>query len=107
MACVVLRHIDNMRAESLLDLPARIADVEAKFGFKTSSRRKDELSHFTLRLAFCKTEDLKKWFCKNEVDLFRSRFMCSDADFQGEFLRRNRLNYERVRPSLPHLCSCL
>jgi DNA primase large subunit len=34
-------------------------------------RRKDHISHFVLRLAFCRTEDQRKWLLQQETELFR------------------------------------
>ncbi|XP_057420164.1 probable DNA primase large subunit [Lotus japonicus] len=35
---------------------------------------KDIISHFVLRLVYCRTEDLRKWFLSMECALFRYRF---------------------------------
>lgn len=37
-------------------------------------RKNDAISHWMLKLAFCKIPDLKQWFVRNEVNLFRYRF---------------------------------
>lgn len=38
-----------------------------------AERKKDHISHFILRLAFCSTPDLRRWFTKFEVELFKLR----------------------------------
>jgi len=35
--------------------------------------RKDRISHYVLRLAYSRTEDLRRWFLKHECDLFKHR----------------------------------
>ncbi|XP_067466002.1 DNA primase large subunit [Thunnus thynnus] len=57
-------------------------------------RRKDHISHFILRLAYCQTEDLRRWFIQQEVDLFRHRFNDLQAPQKLEFLHRNNLQYD-------------
>uniref|UniRef100_A0A3Q0SSQ6 DNA primase large subunit n=1 Tax=Amphilophus citrinellus TaxID=61819 RepID=A0A3Q0SSQ6_AMPCI len=59
-------------------------------------RRKDHISHFILRLAYCQTEDLRRWFIQQEVDLFRFRFGDLDPKQQLEFLHKNNLHYVTI-----------
>ncbi|KAM6956332.1 DNA primase large subunit [Aplochiton taeniatus] len=59
-------------------------------------RRKDHISHFILRLAYCQTEDLRRWFIQQEIDLFRNRFNFLKSNSKTEFLRRNNLHYDTI-----------
>mmetsp|Transcript_3120 Transcript_3120/g.6789 ORF Transcript_3120/g.6789 Transcript_3120/m.6789 type:complete len:550 (+) Transcript_3120:140-1789(+) len=62
------------------------------------TRRRDQLSHFILRLAYCSKPDLRKWFLTQECELFKARFgslLESNTD-KSEFLRRSGLKYEPV-----------
>ena len=70
--------------------------------------RKDEVSHFALRLAYCRTEELRRWFLAQECALFRHRFRQLRGAQQAAFLQHNGLDYhpidakefERVRADL-------
>lgn len=59
-------------------------------------RRKDHISHFILRLAYCQTEDLRRWFIQQEIDLFRYRFSALPSKFKTEFLHLNNLRYDTI-----------
>ncbi|XP_018429485.1 PREDICTED: DNA primase large subunit-like, partial [Nanorana parkeri] len=56
-------------------------------------RRKDHISHFILRLAYCQSEDLRRWFIQQEMDLFRFRFNQLPKEKVQEFLKYNGLEY--------------
>ncbi|XP_077438264.1 DNA primase large subunit [Vanacampus margaritifer] len=59
-------------------------------------RRKDHISHFILRLAYCQTEDLRRWFIQQEVDLLRYRFNDLHPKLKQEFLHKNNLEYDAI-----------
>lgn len=57
------------------------------------ARRKDHISHFILRLAYCQSEDLRRWFIQQEMDLFKFRFNLLPKEKVQEFLKFNDLEY--------------
>jgi len=50
-------------------------------------RRKDHVSHFILRLAYCRSEDLRSWFLRQECALFRYRFELESRKDKEAFLK--------------------
>ncbi|XP_053566380.1 DNA primase large subunit [Bombina bombina] len=59
-------------------------------------RRKDHISHFILRLAYCQSEDLRRWFIQQEMDLFKFRFSQLSKEKVQEFLKFNDLEYVAI-----------
>ncbi|XP_071964256.1 DNA primase large subunit-like [Antedon mediterranea] len=59
-------------------------------------RRSDHISHFILRLAYCKSEELRRWFITQELELFRFRFLDERTSFRTQFLIDNDLHYEPI-----------
>lgn len=57
------------------------------------ARRADHLSHFILRLAFCRSEDLRRWFLSRELELFKLRFSNLNQQNITRFLQINKLDY--------------
>lgn len=65
-----LRHVDTSQYKKHLDpLLARL----------NKDWTKDWISHFVLRLAYCRTEDLRRWFLAQEVQLLKWRLSHSAA----------------------------
>nr|XP_054486518.1 DNA primase large subunit isoform X2 [Agelaius phoeniceus] len=58
------------------------------------ARRKDHISHFILRLAYCQSEDLRRWFLQQEMDLFRYRFSQLTDNLMQKFLEHVNLSFE-------------
>ncbi|KAI9105623.1 eukaryotic and archaeal DNA primase, large subunit-domain-containing protein [Phlyctochytrium arcticum] len=71
-------------------------------------RRKDHISHFLLRLAYCRTQDLRRWFISQETRLFLYRFNQEEQKERNRFLRATKLEMdvisandkERIAPQL-------
>ncbi|KAL3680139.1 hypothetical protein R1sor_023095 [Riccia sorocarpa] len=57
---------------------------------------KDMISHFVLRLAYCRTEDLRRWFLGMETALFRARFRAEPPDAQRKFMEDQKLPYKAI-----------
>ncbi|XP_034504189.1 DNA primase large subunit [Ailuropoda melanoleuca] len=73
-----------------------------KFSFRENledeyePRRKDHISHFILRLAYCQSEDLRRWFIQQEMDLLRFRFSILPKDKIQNFLKDSHLHFEAI-----------
>jgi len=61
-----------------------------------NDRRKDHISHFILRLAFARSEDLRRWYITQELDLFRYRFKKESNEATNQFLREQKLHFEPI-----------
>ncbi|KAJ7423533.1 DNA primase large subunit-like protein [Willisornis vidua] len=64
------------------------------------ARRKDHISHFILRLAYCQSEDLRRWFLQQEMDLFRYRFTQLTDSLMQKFLEHVNLSFEAISEDL-------
>ncbi|KAL7675370.1 hypothetical protein ACOME3_001630 [Neoechinorhynchus agilis] len=59
--------------------------------------RIDIISHYALRLAYCTSEDRRRWILQHECELFRYRFQYRLVNRNLlKFFSHYRLNYERI-----------
>ncbi|KAJ1848029.1 DNA primase subunit pri2, partial [Coemansia sp. RSA 2703] len=72
----VRRRIDAALARHL---PTQGARGSGAARLAAAERRKDAVSHFVLRLAFSRSDDLRTWFVRQEAALLRHRFRAADS----------------------------
>ncbi|KND01027.1 DNA primase subunit PRI2 [Spizellomyces punctatus DAOM BR117] len=61
-------------------------------------RRKDHISHFILRLAYCRTTDLRQWFIKQETALFMYRYKQEEQVERDRFLKHVQMDMSVITP---------
>ncbi|KAL6573174.1 hypothetical protein OROMI_012790 [Orobanche minor] len=57
---------------------------------------KDMISHYVLRLVYCREEELRKWFLSVETTLFRYRFQLQTDEIQRAIMEEFDLPYKTV-----------
>ena len=65
---------------------------------EADDKRKDNISHWVLRLAFSSTEELRRRFLAFEVALFKFRYKTGGSRGVERFMRDNNLGYEPISP---------
>nr|XP_026647395.1 DNA primase large subunit isoform X2 [Zonotrichia albicollis] len=113
----LLKVVENLGVSYVRSSEAYKTKLEAelrklKFPYKAlaeddyEARRKDHISHFILRLAYCQSEDLRRWFLQQEMDLFRYRFNELTENLMQKFLEHVNLSFEALTArSLPSIQS--
>lgn len=76
----------ELKLKSQISLYYREGEEELK-------QRFDHISHFILRLAYCKSEELRRWFLQQECDLFRARLQ-EHSNQLPQILKNYGLEYE-------------
>ena len=73
---------------------------------KISNGKRDQISHFILRLAFCRTEDQRRWFLNMESKLFKYRLQDEVNNFStnviSELMKDCNLSYTKATESEKH-----
>ncbi|RLV90277.1 DNA primase large subunit [Spathaspora sp. JA1] len=95
------------RSKSLKEIEASIKPLLLKYlplspsGDNIAQERiKDHYSHYILRLVFCRSEELRKKFIKNETTLFKVRYNLLQPKEQQEFIElyNDRLSWNYITP---------
>ncbi|XP_054169244.1 DNA primase large subunit-like [Oppia nitens] len=90
-----------LNAESKFDKNFYYLSTKGLNGKKDpEARKRDITSHWLLRLYYCQTDELKKWFISRECELLRVRLMDpSLTPILPEILAQNGFNYEKIEES--------
>lgn len=100
----VLRRIDVLRAQGITGdkFISGVVKADNKYLFPNNSktyiedRKKDLISHYVLRMAYCKTEELRRWLLANESQLFAIRLGNMKASEVDQFLAMNGIRYPPI-----------
>lgn len=91
-------------ASELNDAHLALPDAKQTTDFlsrKADFVRRDAISHFALRLAFCKTRDARDWFLKQEQRLFVLRFDSLEQQAKDAYLVASGLQCRKWKPANP------
>ncbi|CAF4459531.1 unnamed protein product, partial [Adineta steineri] len=64
-------------------------------GASSADLQNDIISHYILRLAFCPTEEERRWFITYELELFRYRFQVLTKSEQLNYLNDSSSNIKQ------------
>ena len=90
--------VKNQELRDFLSLTKLLGDKGSGQDWE-KNRRKDHISHFILRLAYCRTEELRRWFVTHETDLFKyrwSHYKKHAVEEIDSFMSASGLNYEAI-----------
>lgn len=74
------------------------AQVDAFPQAKAEQTRRDSISHFALRLSFCKSHEARGWFVSQEQRLFLLRFDSLNPEAKEAFLKTAGVKCEKFQP---------
>eukprot|EP01135_Chromosphaera_perkinsii_P005511 Nk52_evm60s352 gene=Nk52_evmTU60s352 len=87
---------DAMRKLCKIHFNIRFASDDTLDDELIEERKKDHIAHYILRLAYCRSEDLRRWFLIQETELFRFRFQQLTSQEKTHFMKLNNLEYTSI-----------
>ena len=94
-----LRDAKPTSLRSFYDLANRVDNKKVSEEDIILHRKNDWISHFILRLAYCRSEELRRWFVSHETDLFRFRWWMlknKAPEELDQFTEVSGLNYQPI-----------
>jgi DNA primase large subunit len=91
MTLQVLRKIEELKVRNVTGESYR-SQLDATLKANISDSNVDVLSHFILRAAYCRTEELRRWFLTQEVYLFKHRLERLPESSLQNILKKVNLN---------------
>ncbi|KAK5136226.1 hypothetical protein LTR08_003833 [Meristemomyces frigidus] len=82
--------------KSVLDKYMRLSSNGSRSGEVGLERKRDHYSHWTLRLAFSGTAELRQRFARLETQLFKLRLQQDDAEERKDFIASLAMSWEMV-----------
>lgn len=89
-----------------LPYPMNDGEREGFWENKESFLKRDYLSHYILRFAFCKSRESKDWFVKQEARLFSLRLRYLKDKARAKFYEASGNAHARYTGNLVELQSC-
>ncbi len=88
-------HLDCIN-KSTFQLEKKHFVAKKEFFPRLLPAQRDLISHFILRLGFCRTEDLRRWFLTQECILFKARLDSMNEQEKHDFMYSNGVTFEPV-----------
>ena len=98
----LLRGIETLKIKNVegQDFRREVDSLIRKYNLgmeEEASGRRDHVSHYILRLAYCRTEELRRWFLLHECLLFKHRLdMASAGPAFAAFMAKEKLAFDTV-----------
>lgn len=102
----------KLSSDYFTTLKNRVMEAKSKFGMnfvkasqltrsensaeKINARNRDIISHFLLRLYYCRNDELKNWLVDRETDLLKFRLMSVNTNEITKLIESNGLDFEKV-----------